>query len=371
MKIGSFEFNLRELAGSMGDFGTLLPLAIGLITVCGLNPAGLLIMMGMANIVTGVIYRLPMPIEPMKALAVVAIAGAWSPEMLFTAGLLMGLFWLIMGATDAISPIVKRIPRSVVRGVQLSLGIILAAEGLRMMSEWWPIAAASLAIILLLRSNRFAPAAFVLVAMGIAIMGLRGELAEVAGISLSLPPLTSVDLSVAWPVFRDGGLAQIPLTATNAVIATTTLISFYFPDRKVSGRKLSFNMGIMNVIVPFFGGMPMCHGAGGLAGQYYFGARTGGANIIEGVIEISLGVFLAASIASIFAAFPLAILGAMMFMVGLSLAKFTRDLRVGRDWIPLGATVFGSIFFNMAGGFALGMFVYYIGKLFSRKVDAK
>lgn len=76
MKWGPFEFNLRELAGSLGDFGTLLPLAIGYITVCKMNPAGLLVMMGLANISTGLLYRLPMPIEPMKVLAVVAIVGA-------------------------------------------------------------------------------------------------------------------------------------------------------------------------------------------------------------------------------------------------------------------------------------------------------
>ena len=61
-----FEFNLRELAGSMGDFGTLFPLAIGYIAVCRLDPAGLFIWMGLVNIATGVIYRLPMPVEPKK-----------------------------------------------------------------------------------------------------------------------------------------------------------------------------------------------------------------------------------------------------------------------------------------------------------------
>ena len=74
MRVRSFEFSLRELAGSMGDLGTLLPLAIGYITICRMDPSGLLIMMGLANIVTGLVYRLPMPIEPMKVLAVMAIA---------------------------------------------------------------------------------------------------------------------------------------------------------------------------------------------------------------------------------------------------------------------------------------------------------
>ena len=119
-------------------------------------------------------------------------------------------------------------------------------------------------------------------------------------------------------------------------------------------------MGVMNLVLPFFGGMPLCHGAGGLAGQYYFGARTGGTNIIEGLIEISLGLFFAASIGSIFMAFPMAIVGAMMFLVGIELVKFSRELRFGPQVVPLAATVLGSVVFNMAVGFAVGLSVHYL-----------
>ena len=137
MKIGSFEFNLRELAGSMGDFGTLLPLAIGYISICKMNPAGLLVMMGVANIVTGLIYRLPMPIEPMKVLAIVAIAHRWRPRKIYTSGLVMGIVWMIMGATGAMTYVARWTPKSVVRGIQLSLGLLLALEGIKMVRTWW------------------------------------------------------------------------------------------------------------------------------------------------------------------------------------------------------------------------------------------
>ena len=96
MKIKSFEFNLRELAGSMGDFGTLFPLAIGYIVVCGLNPAGFLVMMGLTNIVTGIVYKLPMPIEPMKVLAIFAIAQHWSPSLIYASGFTMGVIWIVL-----------------------------------------------------------------------------------------------------------------------------------------------------------------------------------------------------------------------------------------------------------------------------------
>ena len=360
MRIGSFEFNLRELAGSMGDFGTLLPLAIGYIAVCKMDPAGLLVMMGLANIVTGLVYRLPMPIEPMKVLAVMAIAQQWTPVKIYTAGLVMGAVWLLMALTGAMAHVARWTPKTVVRGIQISLGVLLAVQGIRMVGPSWILGCASVAIVLALRRNRYAPAALVLVGLGIAIMGVGGQLTGLAGLRFALPPLVLPDLREVWPALRDGGLAQIPLTATNAVIATSALISQYWPNRRVTPRQLSLNMGLMNVVVPFFGGMPLCHGAGGLAGQYYFGARTGGANILEGLIEVALGLFLAGSIAAIFMAFPSAIVGAMMVMVGIELAKFGRDLRLNRELLPVAATVLCSVGFNMAVGFVAGLAVHYL-----------
>lgn len=360
MKVRSFEFSLRELAGSMGDYGTLLPLAVGYITVCGMNPAGLLVTMGLANIATGLVYRLPMPIEPMKVLAVMAIAQSWTPVKVFTSALVMGIVWLVMGATGAMSHVARWTPRSVVRGIQLSLGVLLAVQGVRMVSSWWLLGLVAILIVVLLRENRHAPAAIVLMLMGIVIMAAKGQLSGVAGPSFSLPPLTRVDLGLVWPVLRDGGLSQIPLTATNAVIATSSLISEYFPGRRVTERALSFNQGLMNLAVPFFGGMPLCHGSGGLAGQYYFGARTGGTNILEGLTEVSLGLFLAGSIAALFSSFPMAIVGAMMVLVGIELTKFLRDLRLGWDLLPAAVTVAGSIAFNMAIGFAAGLIVHFL-----------
>ncbi|MFP4028419.1 MAG: putative sulfate/molybdate transporter [Candidatus Brocadiia bacterium] len=360
MRVGPFRFNLQELAGSMGDFGTLLPLAIGYITVCGMDPAGLLVMMGVANIATGLIYRLPMPLEPMKVLAVMAIAGAWAPEKIYAAGIVMGLVWLLMGVTGAMEHVARWTPKTVVWGIQLSLGVLLSLKGLEMMTGWWLLGGVSVLIVLLLRENRYAPAAIVLMALGIVIMAFRGKLTGLAGVSLSLPPLVSVDFELLWPAFRDGGLAQIPLTATNAVIATSALISKYWPERNVTERQLSFNMGVMNLVTPFFGGMPMCHGAGGLAGQYYFGARTGGTNIIEGTIEVCLGLFLAGSIATLFAAFPMAIVGAMMLMVGVELFKFAGELGLDGRLIPVAATVIGSVALNMAVGFAAGIILHYL-----------
>ena len=368
MRIRSFEFSLRELAGSMGDFGTLLPLTIGYITVCHMNPTGLLVMLGLTNIATGLVYRLPMPLQPMKVLAVMAIAQAWTPSKIYTAGIVMGVIWLVMGATGAMGWVARMTPKTVVRGIQLSLGVLLAMQGMRLVGTEWALAALAVLIALVLRGNRYAPAALVLVGLGVGIMAFKGSFAAVGGLSFSLPPLTMVDWREAWPALRDGGLAQIPLTAANAVIATSALITSYWPDRRVTPRQLSLNMGVMNCVAPFFGGMPQCHGAGGLAGQHYFGARTGGANVMEGLGEVLLGLFFGGSIVALFAAFPMAIVAAMMIVVGVELFKFGRDLRPNRELLPVVVTLAGSLAANMAVGFAAGAVVHYA--LFRRAAGA-
>jgi hypothetical protein len=367
MRFKSFEFNLRELAGSMGDFGTLFPLAIGYIVVNGLNPAGFLVMMGMANIATGIVYQLPMPIEPMKVLAVVAIAQGWSPSMIYASGFSMGVIWLVLAATNLIGWIAKITPKSVVWGIQVTLGILLALEAIKMLSTWWVLGILSIVLVLIFRQNRYAPAAIVLILLGVAISMINGTFQQISPPVLALPSFTNFSLGEVWQTLLLAGFAQIPLTVTNATIATSDLIKTYWPDKPVSERKLSLNQGLMNLIVPFFGGMPMCHGAGGLAGQYYFGARTGGTNIIEGVIEVSLGLFLASSVAGLFAVFPTAIIGAMMFLVGVELTKFAKNIRLSKDLLPMGATIIVSLLSNMALGFVAGLLVHYLIRFIMRR----
>lgn len=244
------------------------------------------------------------------------------------------------------------------RGVQIALGVMLAIEGFKMVATGWILGIVSIVIVIVLRENRYAPAAIVLMMIGIGVVGFRGELMQAIDLGFALPPITLFRPIEIWQGMVLAGFAQIALTATNAVIATSALISQYFPDKPVPEKKLALNMGIMNVIVAFFGGMPMCHGAGGLAGQYYFGARTGGTNIIEGFIEISMGLFLAGSIATLFALFPQSIIGAMLLLVGVQLTGFVRDIR-RNELIIMALTAGLSLVTNMAIGFVVAVIVYH------------
>lgn len=361
-----FEFNLRELAGSMGDFGTLFPLAVGLIVVCGMDPAALFVMIGLTNIATGLIYRLPMPVEPKKVVSVAAIAQGWTASMVAASGLGLGIIWFVLTLTGLMRRLVKVTPVYIIRGIQLALGITLGWEALKMMAPepWWGIAA--VAIILLLRENRMAPAALVLMSLGIAIMAVRGDLAGTVTFGVRLPRFAVPTWDNVWRTMVLAGFAQIPLTITNAVLATATMIRDLFPDKPVSEERLMLNMGAMNIASSFFGGMPMCHGSGGLAGQYYFGARTGGTNILEGLIEIALGVFLGQSLADVLNAFPMALIGGMMLMVGVQFVRPVIKLRAWHLYLALLTTAV-SVATNMAVGFLVGLAANQVVRRWGRR----
>ncbi|MDI6726339.1 MAG: putative sulfate/molybdate transporter, partial [Smithellaceae bacterium] len=273
MRIGSFQISLQELAGSFGGFGIIFPLAMGYIMVCGLEPAGVFLMLGLANLLFGLYYRLPLPLEPMKVLAVMAIAQAWSPSLVYASGFAMGLVWIFFSLTGAINWLRRITPDSVVRGVQLALGILLLIQAVKMLSAGWMLGGVSVALIFLLRKSLYAPGALVLVALGLFLIYFQGHFQEIYAPGFYLPAVTAFRIGEVWESLLLGGFAQIPLTVTNAVIATASMIRTYWPERSdVSEGKLALNHGLMNLAAPFFGGMPMCHGAGSLAGKYFFGA---------------------------------------------------------------------------------------------------
>jgi MFS superfamily sulfate permease-like transporter len=348
-----FEFNLRELGGSLGDFGTLFPLVVGYIAVNGLNPAGLFVMLGLTNVALGLIYRLPMPLQPKKVIAAVAIGQAWSPALVYASGFGMGLTWFFLTFTGLLRKLIAVTPTFLVRGIQLALGLTLGWQALKMMAPAPLLGVLAVVIVLVLRENRYAPASVVLLALGVGLAAWRGELGGLR-LAFTLPPLTVPRLADIWQAMLLAGFAQIPLSVTNAVMATATTLRDYFPEKTVSERKLMLNMGVINALASFFGGMPMCHGAGGLAAQYYFGARTGGTPIIEGLIEVSIGLFLSRSIADVMVAFPMALVGGMLVLVGLQLGAPMIKLRGWALALAL-TTAAVSAVTNIGVGFLCGL----------------
>jgi MFS superfamily sulfate permease-like transporter len=350
-----------ELAGAFGDIGTLIPFVVAYITIVGVDPLGLLLMFGISKIVAGFYYRTPIPIQPMKAIGAAAIAGGMNPIMLFGSGLTTGIFWLILGITGTIKWVAGLASKPVVRGIMLGLGLSFIVEGIKRMRTAPLLAGIALIITYLLLTNPKIPAMFVLLILGpVSAIVMNPDL---------LSELTKIHIGFKFPAFTFNWftwdnilkgtliftIPQIPLTLGNAIIALTAENNELFPGRRVSEKKIAISHGIMNVVSPFFGGVPMCHGAGGMAGHVLFGARTGGALVILGTIVIILALFFSDSVSIIFKIFPDAVLGVILFFAGAELAVVARDIGVKKADFYIMLIVAGFAMWNMGVAFLAGV----------------
>jgi predicted benzoate:H+ symporter BenE len=357
-------YNRMEWAGAFGDIGTLIPFVVAYITIVKVQPLGLLFMFGICLLVAGFYYRTPIPIQPMKAIGAAAIAGGISPAALFGSGITTGIFWFFAGATGAIRPIAKLASKPVVRGIMLGLGLSFMVDGVNRMKTAPILAGIALVVTYLLLTNPKIPAMFMLLIIGVVsavIMNpqLMSELAKIhIGFNLpvfSLPMITWNDIVVGTLLFT---LPQIPLTLGNAVIAIVAENNELFPDRQVTERKIAVSQGIMNLVSPLFGGIPMCHGAGGMAGHVRFGARTGGALIILGSILIFTALFFSDSVAIIFKIFPNAILGVILFFAGSELAIVVKDIGNKKSDFYVMLIVAAFAMWNMGVAFLVGVVLH-------------
>lgn len=354
-------YNRMEWAGAFGDIGTLIPFVVAYISIVKMPPLGLLFMFGITLLASGLYYRTPLPIQPMKAIGAAAIAGGISPAAVYGAGLTTGLFWLVAGVTGIIRPIAKLATKPVVRGIMLGLGLTFMVDGIKRMRGAPVLAGCALIITYLLLTNPKIPAMFVLLIIGVVsgmIMNpeVMSELAAIhIGFNLpvfSIPMISWNDLITGTLLFT---IPQIPLTLGNAVIAIVAENNQLFPDRKVTEEKIAISQGIMNLVSPLFGGIPMCHGAGGMAGHVRFGARTGGALVILGVILVFIALFFSDSVSIIFKIFPNAILGVILFFAGSELAIVVKDIgdKKADFYVMIIVTAFAM--WNMGVAFLVGV----------------
>ncbi len=365
-------FDKRELAGAFGDLGTLIPFVIGYITVVKMDPLGVLFSFGMMLIIGGLYYKTPMPIQPMKAIGSAAITqtAVITPGMVMGSGLFTGLLWLTLSLTGALDFIAKIISKPVVRGITLGLGLSFILQGIKMMRSDFLVAIIALVFTFLLLNNKRIPAMFVLIILGIAAALIKdpGLFAELSGIHLDLRLPQLLPIHMTWSDFLMGTLIlaipQAPLTLGNAVVAVTAENNRLFPNHPVTEKKVALSQGLMNIVSPLLGGIPMCHGAGGMAGHVRFGSRTGGSTIILGVILLATGLCFSNSVILIFKLFPLSILGVILFFAGLEMAITARDINEKNDFYILLVTA-GFAVWNMGAGFLAGLIMQ---ELFKRRI---
>ena len=334
MMRGKNRYNLSELAGAFGDLGTLIPFVVAYVSILKMDPASLFLGFGGTLIIAGLYYRTPFPVQPMKAIGAAAVtqaagAVAITQSMVLGAGIATGVIWLLLGVTGLAKRLAAWIPKPALMGVVMGLGFSFMLEGIRMMSQHWAASAALLTLVLLARSRFPAMVLLLIAGAGFALIQQPTLADELALIKPALRLPVFAWPSLGWQDIWLGAvllaLPQLPLTFGNALIAITEENNRLFPDRPVTEREVAVSTGLLNLWSSALGGIPMCHGAGGMAGHIKFGARTGGASIMLGALLLGVGLLFADSIGILFRLLPPSVLGVILFLAGTELALGSRD----------------------------------------------
>jgi hypothetical protein len=372
-------FDRRELAGAVADVGVLVPIAVALIVGNGLAATAVLLPAGLLYLAAAAVYRLPVPVQPLKALGAIAIAKGLGADEVAAAALLVGAIFLVLGATGLVDLASRAFPRAVIRGVQLTVGLLFLKIAWGLVTDpppafaehaaaAGPSVAAAAAVLLLALVLRRRPVTLALVAAGAAVAVFR------AGGDLALGPselaLPSLDAATFWTALTVLVVPQLPLSFANSCLATADAARTYFgaAAARVRPGRLAMTLGGANVVAGAIGGMPVCHGAGGMTAHVAFGARTAGAPVAMGATLVVLAVGLGAGLAPLLAAFPLPVLAGLLAGAGLLHVALLRDLRGRRAWaiaIAVGVVGFG---WNLAAGVALGLVLWWLPRLVEERV---
>jgi SulP family sulfate permease len=367
----------REVAGALADLGVLVPIAVVLIVSNGVSATAALVPAGVLYVVAALAYGLPIPVQPLKAFGAIAIAKGLGVDVIAAGAMLMGVVFLVLARTGALELAARAFPRPLIRGVQLAVGLLFLKIAWGLVTDppaafaaaalpadaAVPLGALVLAAALALRSR--------LITIALVAAGLAVAVAD-AGSSTAVGPspvtMPAMDAAVVWSALTILVLPQIPLTFANSCLATTDAARAYFGDRAKSVRpaRLATTLGGANVLAGAIGGMPVCHGAGGLTAHHSFGARTAGAPLLMGIVLLVLAISLGSGLAGLMAAFPLPILGGMLAAAGVLHIRLLRDLHGHREVAIATAVGVVGVTINLALGLLVGLAMWWGAALVAR-----
>ncbi|MGB6969504.1 MAG: putative sulfate/molybdate transporter [Methyloceanibacter sp.] len=370
-------FDRAELAGAVADLGVLVPIAIALIVTNGLSATAVLVPAGLLYVAAGLIYRLPVPVQPLKAFGAIAIAQGLGANEIAAGSLLMGGVFVVLGASGLLNRVAKIFPLPIIRGVQLSVGLLFcqlawklttappAAFTDHIQPTWWLVTGAVVVTLAGLLMHRLT-VALVLVVLTIIAIGLSFHGPVLFGPSpIHFPELSIQTFATAAVVLV---LPQLPLTFANSCLATADAARIYFGPaaERVQPGRLAMSLGVANLLAGSISGMPVCHGAGGLTAHYSFGARTGGAPIILGTILLVLAVAFGASLPVLLASFPLQILAGLLAIAGLLHIVLLKDLRQPAHWALAIAVGITGLLSNLAIAMVGALLIWWAAEALSK-----
>jgi SulP family sulfate permease len=358
----AWRVGVGEASGAVADLGVLVPLLTALVLVNGLDPAAVLFGAGLLVLASGFVFRVPFPVQPLKALTAVAVARALPPEQIHAAGLLIGLVLLALSVRRVADVLARLFTVTVVRALQFGVGVLLVLAALRLLlappavfaavpPSPWPLVLAGLvagAVAWSARRNAHGLAVVVIAAgFGVAA-ALSGDVALAP--SPRLPSFALPPADAFWPAFVLLVVPQIPLTFGNAVVAVTDVARGYFgaAAARVTPSRVCRSAGVGNVAAALLGGMPMCHGSGGLTAHYRLGARTAGMNVLLGASLVVLGLVFAPQAPALLGLLPVWALAAFLAYAGARHALLVTDLSTRRRALAVAAGVLGAVLGNLA-----------------------
>jgi MFS superfamily sulfate permease-like transporter len=354
-----------DLSGAFADLGTFLPIVIAVLTLQQVDPSGLFISFGIFALVVAVVYRRPIPIQPMKVVAAVVITQSLDAQTIAATGFLLGLTILSLTLTGALDLLARKIPTPVLSGIQLGVGLMLAWAGVGLILDQPWIGIISTIALFVLLATPLNPFAAVLVVASACLWTLATQQNTLPEITLGLhmPKWISFGWTQLWSSAQTIILPQLALTLTNAIIATSVIAGHYFPEEKqrINPTRLGVTTGILNIVLAPFGGFPMCHGAGGLVVQHRFGARSWLTPTLFGISMLSLGIVLGEDALKLLLLIPLAAVGALLLYAGFGLA-WNKSLANAKPYelIIIGITGLCCPVFNVAIALLIGWLAFVL-----------
>lgn len=377
MKFPGVRLDRNEFAGAFGDLGTDLPLIVGMLLVSDLDATNVLVMYGVLQIFSGFYYGIPMAVQPLKAVASIVIAQKISGSVILGAGLAIGVIMLVLSATGVLRKLNEFIPVIVIKGIQVGLGVLLGIIALKdyiiHRSDFIDIVLVLVTFLigLVFIGNKKIPAALLIIVIG-AVFALVFNIDQpsqlFAKVGFDLPEFSLPTSTNVLDGFFLLAIPQIPLSIGNSILASNQLATELFPEKKIGVTKIGWTYSLMNILSSFFGGVPVCHGSGGLMGHYTFGARTGGSVVIYGVMFLTLGLFFSNNFLEIVKLFPLQVLGVILLFEALSLISVIKIYQAPKKEVFLVlivATCCVTLPFGFFTGMVVGTGLYYVERKFN------
>ena len=319
-------FGLSEWSGAVGDLGTLLPLIFALVIYNEYPVSRILLLAGIVYILTGWIFKVPVSVQPLKAMAVIALAHGFSIDFLSTTAFFYGFLLILLSITGIITWLQNWISVAIIRGIQLGIGLILAQKAIELVLDkgflmFNPnnglivnlcIFLIVFSVILYFQHKTNIPIALIMIALSIPVILFFYKIPTDFVSDSNLFNINVPDTSFLLNGLIYLIIPQLPLTLGNAIFAASESCHSLWGNqaKRVSPSRLGLSIGISDLFIGLFGGFPVCHGAGGIAAHAQFGGKTGGTTIIIGMILVITAIL--KPLTGILFLIPVPILGAML-----------------------------------------------------------